>query len=575
MIAKGAQMQIRSLRGFWLVALWGWLFIFTIACNVSADSGKSIFDDDWTPPKRVDVPPIPPAPPAPAALKPAVPVNPVVPAPAAPVITPPAVPPAAAATQQRAKIPAKSDQDRSRKLMREIYAAPLAEKSPAGRRKLAQQLLKESEKVRDNPVDRYVLLAGAIEAGKEGASIADCTTAADAMAAAYEVDGLALKADSAAKIAPQTADPSAAKINAAVAFDLADQLARIGDFASATRICSNVQTLAGATPELRQAAQQRVRDLAVMKSAKDRFVAGAEKLKTSRDDPAANLAVGVYYSFCLGDWNAGLPFLTRAPESAVKAAAVADIANPQTPEARASVGDGWWTAAEKDAVWQRALKARAAAWYEDVITGGKLTGLSRVRIEKRLAEFRSAQTPAETAPAATAYRFCHEIPPYLFPINDAQIPEEFTIVSRPDGVQIAGEKKSDSKRIGGQLAGWFGKGVLFDSRSASGTLQAGVETTRGHLAYHFFIRDKDGTTHQKQLPLSREVAYSWQVSEEGDRVILVVRASGVADQTISTPAADFASFGWGVDARNPKDAVDITIRFGSKGTPSSRDKPMP
>jgi hypothetical protein len=280
--------------------------------------------------------------------------------------------------------------------MRAVYAKELADRTAAGRRAFAQQLLKDADTVRDNPVDRYVLLAGAIEAAKDAGSLQDCVTAGDAMGSEFLVDSLSLKTDAATTLVPLAADAAAAAASVNAGLQLIDQLVGVDDLAAAARVCTSLQGLANVPPSLRQTLLQRAREVTAMKGARGGLAQAMEKLKQKPDDPEANLAVGSYYCFARNDWATGLPFLAKGPDSDTKSAASADLGNPQTPEGRTDVGHAWWTASEKEPSWQTPMRLRAAAWYSDVLASGKLTGLNRIMLEKRVAEV----TPAKVAERA-------------------------------------------------------------------------------------------------------------------------------------------------------------------------------
>ena len=152
-----------------------YLVAMTLACILAFSATcavpGTIFDDDWTPPKPVGQPHPVPAQPPPAVPPPVVP-PPAVPPPAvAPPAVPDAKPPETPPVAARLPVPAKADQARSRALLKEVYAKQIYDRSIAGRKKLARTLLDDAPKMADSPIDRFVLLVGAIEASNEAADL--------------------------------------------------------------------------------------------------------------------------------------------------------------------------------------------------------------------------------------------------------------------------------------------------------------------------------------------------------------------------------------------------------------------
>src|SRR6185503_725454 len=115
-------------------------------------------------------------------------------------------------------------------------------------------------------------------------------------------------------------------------------------------------------------------------------VAAAEKILASNpEDPAANAVVGLFTCVILGDWEKGLPLVTKGPDGPFKAAAQKDLAAPSDAAAQVAVGDAWWDLQEKETgAAKSGLRKRAADWYGKAAPG--LTGLTKIRVEKRIVE---------------------------------------------------------------------------------------------------------------------------------------------------------------------------------------------
>ncbi len=291
----------------------GMLFLLVLSAT-SVQAAPNIFDEDWTPPKHVEPPPISvptpvPVVPPPSVGQPLPPTRPSVPQ-TAPV-SPPVVAPSAPVVTRK-PVPAKADQAKSRQLMREAFATELADRSVAGRRKLAANLIAEARKVPDNPSDQYVLLGGALDAGRECGGIAVCIEAADMMGRTFQVDALTVKGDALSRANLAVAEsPTALNENLLTGLALVDQLLVTEDFATASHLCATMLSAAGNNASLRNALQQKARDVTAAKLLRDRVAQSVERLHASPGDPAANLAFGSYLCFSRADWQNGLPMLVR------------------------------------------------------------------------------------------------------------------------------------------------------------------------------------------------------------------------------------------------------------------------
>jgi hypothetical protein len=110
-----------------------------------------------------------------------------------------------------------------------------------------------------------------------------------------------------------------------------------------------------------------------------------EKLKTSPEDPAANQAVGNFYTFVRGNFGRGLPALARGTDAELKALAIKELEIPTEDSQLITLADDWFSYGSK----QRDSKKiqaflRATTHYRAVLQ--RLSGLERKRIEMNLEE---------------------------------------------------------------------------------------------------------------------------------------------------------------------------------------------
>jgi hypothetical protein len=392
---------------------------------------KSIFDDDWTPPA--------PRKPEMASTQPAAPVVPTsTTGPVEPVREPPR-----AATQEaketgptttgvvvarsRHPVPASKEQAQARKLFKEIFAAELAEHSVMGRRALGQKLLLQAARTTDAPVDEFVLLMGATEAGREGADLSLSFRAADQVSAAFEVDALSVKAEAAIGLAGRVVTAAEAAENIRLGLSVVEQLIDQEDYATAARVVTTLRAGRGQDAAIGKQITSTARRVDLLRTAATAVAKERDRLKSKPDDAAANLAVGRFFCFGKGDWQRGLPLLAKSADPSFHDLAVADLASPTDAAAQATLADHWWDAAAKEplAAAKWAQRQRAAFWYESALPGMKALRLAQV--EQRLAEF-ARQIPPELSVVASQ-RLGSVARPFAVASAGHWIPVEFEVTA--------------------------------------------------------------------------------------------------------------------------------------------------
>lgn len=292
-------------------------------------------------------------------------------------------------------IPARVDLTRSRKNLKEVYADQLKDRSLAARRALAKKLLDDSDKADNTPADRFALLGGALESAKEGESLRLCLDAAQKMAEAFDVDGLKLKVEAATSMNLKSSGQEDNSENFRAGLDLVDALANAEEFQEALRMLTAIRPLGGANVESRKLVLQRAQFLESAWLAFERIQPSLEKLKTTPDDPAANLAVGNYYCLRVGAWEKGLPFLAKSADARLKELARQELAAPTESAGQLKLADAWWELAEDkgtNEIDARPMKVHAATWYRAGQSGA-------IGLEGRVVQVRLEQA-ATFAPAA-------------------------------------------------------------------------------------------------------------------------------------------------------------------------------
>lgn len=300
---------------------------------------------------------------------------------------------AAETEPKKLPVPDMAARDKARKLVQELFANDLAQaKTPADKSNLARKLLDAVANVGDDVAGRFVLIdqarTAAIEAGEPGLAI----DAVEDLTAGFAVDGVALAAESLTAVAPQVRTPAAQKnlmekafaaSEAAVSAEKFDVASAMMDLAlAAARKANDPPSLKEATNRAKQFADQRVE--------LEKLAAARQTLAANPDDSEANLLLGRQLAFVRGDWERGLPHLTKVADAALKAAAQVDLQGAKEAPAQVTVADGWWNLATPEHKDKAALRQRAAHWYMQAMPN--LTGLEKTKVEKRLDEMSGAAT---------------------------------------------------------------------------------------------------------------------------------------------------------------------------------------
>jgi hypothetical protein len=299
---------------------------------------------------------------------------------------------AADKTDERSAVPPAGDVAKADKLVKDIFKAEYAKTKQADRLDLAAKLLQQASETKDDPAARYVLLREAGDVAARAGEAALAFQAADELIAAYQVNAaefrvalanhIAAATIPAASIAPTVESLVAAAGAARTADDLATALA-LARAADAVAKKSKNSTLANSARAL-------VKELETIKFESDKVKDHQTTLKTKPDDPAANLAVGRFLCFIKNDWEAGVGHLAKGSDTKLKDAAEKDAKAAEGSETdKLATADVWYDlAGAAEPALKHALQMRAHHWYTAALSG--LTGLNKVKVEKRIAELEAA-----------------------------------------------------------------------------------------------------------------------------------------------------------------------------------------
>jgi hypothetical protein len=304
--------------------------------------------------------------------------------------------------QDRGPVPSEAAVKEAEKLIRDIFKDDYARKSQADRSLLAQKLLKQSAENKDDQAALYVLLRDALDLATQAGDAATSLSALEKLTARFEVNALALKLSTIGALGRFARTPEAVRESIKAHLELADEAVRQDDLDTADKACELAFAVAKSSkdiPSITRVDAKR-KDVKETKAAADKVKAARAALAASQEDPAANELVGRYECFVRGNWTAGLPLLAKAAAADLKDLAALDLGAPKEPADQVKLGDAWWDRGEKEAEPAKTkARGRAAYWYAQALPS--LSGLSRVRLEKRMAEA-PAPPPLPAATGITA-----------------------------------------------------------------------------------------------------------------------------------------------------------------------------
>lgn len=271
------------------------------------------------------------------------------------------------------------------KLVHDVFKDDFARKDPPGRRLLAERLAKQALETRDEPAVRYVLWRESAALSAEAGEVAAALRASDEIIKSFDVNGREVRKGILEKLKVGSLAPAQAASLAEAYLALSTEASADDDFDTAGIAAKEAESLAQKSKSiiLASKARARAKEIADARQLSGKIMAARKVLETRPDDPEANCVVGRHLAIAKGDWKAGLGMLSKGGDEKLKALALLDLAGADDLVKQVAIGDGWWDLPESGAA-KTAVQARAGYWYAKALPA--LTGLSRLRIEKRLSE---------------------------------------------------------------------------------------------------------------------------------------------------------------------------------------------
>jgi hypothetical protein len=282
--------------------------------------------------------------------------------------------------------------------LKELLKAEFKSTDAADRRALAKKLLEAGGKTESDAATRYVVLREAADVAAQAEDLGTSFGAVDRLAAQFEVDPFALKAD-----ALTTARKAARRT---------DVLAKIAVAALKTaREARGADRLEPAVRALKEAenAAKGAKDATLSKSIADetKLVAAAKKdladveearakLAGAPDDTKANLTLGRWLVFEKGKPKEGLPYLAKGADKRLAEAAKLDLEGFDA----LRIGEAWMKLAADPRLPRPVLLARGCEWLRKAWESEDPLGRERLRarIFALLASPKPGKLQADTAP---------------------------------------------------------------------------------------------------------------------------------------------------------------------------------
>jgi hypothetical protein len=287
-----------------------------------------------------------------------------------------------------APIPDPARQREVEKAIKDVFKTEYAKKAPPDVQAFARKLLQQALETQDDPAARFVLLRESRDLATQCGDLETALAAISATGQWFQFDAVGAKTAALTKAAASLRGPEGALMLTKAYLQIVEEATAAAqyDAAAAAGVKAEASAKTINDPSLLAKVQAVSRDAAQIQKESNAVKVHRKTLEDKPDDPAANLAMGRFLCLAAGDWEQGLPMLSKGSDADLKALALRDLARPSEGPELAALGDAWWTLSEKEsgAAGKKRLRARAWTWYKLALPS--TTGLAKVKIEARLRE---------------------------------------------------------------------------------------------------------------------------------------------------------------------------------------------
>jgi hypothetical protein len=298
------------------------------------------------------------------------------------------------------ELPDAQAQAKAEKTIKEVFKAEYAKKKAVDQIDLAQKLLAQGKETNDDPAAKFVLFREARDLASRAGDVDLAMHAVDQLVRHYRVRPLDMKIAAFEQLDKAVLTATAARSVFEGAMACVEESLPLDDYDLAIKFLKIAQSAGGKTKVAANSALagSRLQDVENIRKEHDKVKAAIGLLKEAPDNPDANLQVGQFLCFMKGDWAAGLPLLAKTTDAKIKALALKDLDAPKDAAGRVELADSWWELAEGLPKFEKTeVRLRAVTWYKQAL--GDLTGLTKTRVEQRIAEM-APVAAARTNPTA-------------------------------------------------------------------------------------------------------------------------------------------------------------------------------
>ncbi len=290
----------------------------------------------------------------------------------------------------RLEVPAADAQSAALKVIRELFQERYAAREREQRRAFARFLQQKAADTRDNPAARYVLYLEARDMAVAAGDAGLLLGVLQDLGRQYRLDRHEMVVDTLIKAAKRPRDSPSNQSLARLALETARGEMAKENYDSATLLCEAAKEMArkagdGAT--VKQIVSL-LKDVTERKQALAAFLELPAEKRSGEDsgDPQVNWIAARYYCLVKGDWPRGLALVLRSDEAGLRDAAQSELAHPPVSTAQmVAAGDHWYDASRTaDELGRRFARGRAIYWYQRTVHS--VSGLTRSKVERRLAE---------------------------------------------------------------------------------------------------------------------------------------------------------------------------------------------
>lgn len=307
--------------------------------------------------------------------------------------------------RERLPSPGKEAQDAAEKIVLELFRGDFDQASRGAadaKLAVAKKLMKQAAEVNDDDAARFVMYHKARDYAASAGDVVIAMTAIDKLADQFAIDAPSERFTVLSALTKSARSPESAQAALDAALAAIDEAIEADSFELAAKFVRLASGLAAKLRNPQVAAQLKSRP-AEIEQLKKEFAKVAEAqatLKSAPDDPAANLAVGLYQGPMKGDFKKSLPLLAKGSDPVLAELAKKELASSTNPLEQANLADSWWDAAERQREPAKLhTRAHAGKLYEQSLPS--LKGLAKAQAESRLKQLETDR-PASAGSSRSA-----------------------------------------------------------------------------------------------------------------------------------------------------------------------------